>query len=93
VLVLSRWSAVIRDMGYLEAARRSDFGFLFVPGRSPILGSARAVLDGQLDVWLVGLATGFGGGPGAPLAAALLLALWAFALFLALRGLRRSLAR
>jgi hypothetical protein len=89
VLVLSRWSAVIREAGYLESALRSDFGFLFAPGRSPILASARAVLGGELDTWLVGLATGFGRGEGAPLAAALLLALWGLALYLALRRLRR----
>jgi hypothetical protein len=89
-LVLSRWSAVIREMGYLEAALRSDFGFLFVPGQSPIVGSARAVAEGHIDVWLVGLATGFDGGTGAPLAAALLLALWALALGFALSRLRRA---
>jgi hypothetical protein len=90
VLVLSRWSAVIRAMGYDQAALRSDFGFLFVPSQSPILGSARAVLDGQLDVWLVGLAIGFGAAGGAPLVAALLLALWALALGFALSRLRRA---
>lgn len=93
VLVLSRWSAVIREMGYAEAALRSDFDFLFVPSQSPILGSARAVAEGQLDVWLIGLATGFGAGGGAPLAAALLLGLWALALGFAVFRLRRAARR
>jgi hypothetical protein len=80
-------------MGYAEAALRSDFDFLFVPSQSPILGSARAVAEGQLDVWLIGLATGFGAGGGAPLAAALLLGLWALALGFAVFRLRRAARR
>jgi hypothetical protein len=89
VLVLSRWSAVIRIMDYHQSVLRSGFDFLFVPGQSPILGSARAVAAGELDAWLWGLATGFDGA-GAPAAAALLLALWALALGFALSRLRRS---
>jgi hypothetical protein len=91
VLVLSRWSAVIRIMDYHAAVERSGFDFLFAPGRSPILGSVRAVLAGELDPWLWGLATGAYGAPAAPLAAALLLVAWALALAFAVRGLRRHL--
>ena len=90
VLVLSRWSAVIRGMNYPQSVLRSDFDFLFLPDQSPILGSARAVFAGQLDAWLFWLATGFDGAEGAPLVAALLLALWALALAFALSRLRRS---
>jgi hypothetical protein len=90
VLVLSRWSAVIRSMDYHASVLRSGFDFLFVPGQSPLVGSARAVAAGQLDGWLVGLATGFDGAGGAPVAAALLLALWALACAFALARLRRS---
>ena len=89
-LVLSRWSVVIRSMGYHAEVLRSDFDFLFVPDRSPVLGSVRAVLDGQIDAWPFGLATGFDGAGGAPGVAALLLALWAAAFGLACVRLRRA---
>jgi hypothetical protein len=91
VLVLSRWSAVIRIMDDHRSVLRSGFDFLFVAGQSPILGSARAVAEGQLDAWLWGLATGFDGAGGAPAAAALLLALWALAFRFAVSRLRRSM--
>lgn len=90
VLVLSRWSAVIRILDYHQSVLRSGFDFLFVPGQSPILGSARAVAEGELDAWLFGLATGFDGAAGSPAAAALLLALWALALGFAVSRLRGS---
>jgi hypothetical protein len=91
VLVLSRWSAVIRIMEYHQSVARSGFDFLFAPGRSPILGAARAVAEGEIDAWLWGLATGFDGAAGSPAAAALLLLLWALALGFAVSRLRRSL--
>jgi len=91
VLMLARWSAVIRRMDYHAATLRSGFDFLFVPDESPLLGAARAVFAGDVDAWLYGLAVGFDGAPGAPLAAALLLASWALALGFALSRLRRAL--
>jgi hypothetical protein len=76
VLVLSRWSAVIRGMGYAEAAERGDLSFLWTPAQSPLAGSVRALAEGQLDTWWLGLATGTGGAPAVPGAAALLLGAW-----------------
>jgi hypothetical protein len=91
VLLLSRWSAVIRAMGYVEAAQRDDLSFLWEPGRSPLAGSVRALGEGQVDAWWFGLVTGFDGAAAAPGAAALLLGVWAsVAAFVWLR-LRRQL--
>jgi hypothetical protein len=77
VLMLSRWSAVIRGMGYVEAAQRGDLSFLWAPGRSPLAGSVRALGEGRFDAWWLGLATGFDGGAASPGAALLLFAVWA----------------
>jgi len=88
VLMLSRWSAVIRGMDYYQQTLRSGYDFLFVPAESPVLGSARFLLEGEVDAWLWGLATGWGGQGGAPLAAGVLLGLWALALAFALSRLR-----
>jgi hypothetical protein len=91
VLLLSRWSAVIRGMGYVEAAQRGDLSFLWVPWRSPLVGSVLALEEGQIDAWWVGLATGFDGAAAAPGAAALLFGVWASgAVFVWIR-LRRQL--
>jgi hypothetical protein len=91
VLLLSRWSAVIRGMGYVEAAQRGDLSFLWLPWRSPLAGSARALGEGQIDAWWIGLATGFDGGAAAPGAAALLLGVWASGAVLMWIRLRRQL--
>ena len=67
------------------------FDFLFVPGQSPIVGSWRALRQGHVDAWLFELARGSEDLAGEPLAAVVLLALWALAFAGVLRGLRRSL--
>ena len=86
VLVLSRWSEVIRSMRYQEALLASGFDFLFVPQRSPLVGSWRALAAGNVDAWLWGtLQAGSWG------LALVLLAGWALALAFAARGLRRAL--
>ncbi len=91
VLMLSRWSAVIRGMGYVEAASRGDLSFLWAPLSSPLAGSVRALADGQIDAFWLGLATGFEGNAGAPGAALLLLVLWSGACALVGRQLARAL--
>jgi hypothetical protein len=89
VLLLARWSAVIRGMGYQKAFRDAGFAFLFVPTESPIVGSWRALVAGHVDPWLWGLARGSELRSGAPFAPAVLLALWCVALGLVLRRLRQ----
>jgi len=91
VLVASRWSAVIRGMGYVAEAERGDLGFLWSVARSPLAGSLRMLADGQLDSWWLGLASGYGGGEGAPGAALVLAVLWAGTCLASGRGLVRAL--
>ena len=85
-LMATRWSAVIRGMKYL--AWGPDHGFVFVAQQSPIFGSVRFALQGDVDAWLWGLALGFDGRAASPGAAALLLLAWAAALGWALLRLR-----
>ena len=91
LLVLARWSEVIRGMDYIHAVQRSGFEFLFVPGQSPIVGSWRALEAGHVDAWLWGLARGSELAAGAPLAAAALLGVWAIVFGGVLWRIRSSL--
>lgn len=91
LLVLARWTEVIRGMGYQKAVLASGFDFLFVPEQSPVLGSWHALRAGHVDAWLYGLARGSELSAGAPLAAAILLGTLTLAFVLVLRRLRRSL--
>jgi hypothetical protein len=90
VLVLARWTEVIRGMGYQKAVLDSGFAFLFVPDRA-IVGSWRALQAGHVDAWLWGLARGSELSAGAPLVVIALLGAWAIALVLVLQRLRSSL--
>ena len=77
VLVLSRWSEVIQSMGYHKALLVSGFDFLFVPEKSPLVGSWRTLGDGHVDAWLWGIAHGSEAHAGAPGLVAALLFAWA----------------
>jgi hypothetical protein len=91
VLVLARWTEVIRGMEYKKAVLDSGFDFLFVPEQSPVIGSWRALQAGHVDAWLFGLVSGSELSAGAPLAAAALLGAWAIVFLLVLTRLRRAL--
>ena len=93
VLVLSRWSEVIHDMGYHKALLVSGFDFLFVPQKSPLVGSWRALADGHVDAWLWGIARGSEAHAAAPGVAAALLCAWALAAACAGWGLARAVRR
>ena len=73
VLMASRWSAVIRSMGYLNFEGQD---FLFAPALSPILGSARIVATGEIDIWLWRLASAAPSGMELPATAAAVFGVW-----------------
>jgi hypothetical protein len=91
VLVLSRWTEVIQRMGYHKALLVSGFDFLFVPEKSPLVGSWRALGNGAVDAWLWGIARGSEAHAGAPGFALVLLLAWALvAGFVGLRLFRSA---
>lgn len=73
-LSTATWSGVIRGEGYKDYD--PAFSFLFVPDASPIVGSLRVVLAGDLDTWLWKLAVGWPGQSAEPVVAAGLAFLW-----------------
>jgi hypothetical protein len=89
VLVLSRWSQVMHSMGYHKALLVSGFDFLFVPQKSPLVGSWRVLAEGHVDAWLWNLARGSEAHAGAPGLAAALLAVWALVTTLVVARLLR----
>jgi hypothetical protein len=73
-LLTARWKGVIRGEGYKDYD--PQFSFLFIPDASPIVGSARVVMSGDLDTWLWKLGVGWSGQPAEPVVAAGLTLVW-----------------
>jgi hypothetical protein len=89
VLMSVKWSAIINQMGYLDY--RPRFSFLFEFDASPLVASARWLAGGgEIDWWVAGLARGWLGREGEPLAAAACVALWALLLLGSLLWLARA---
>ena len=89
-LAMAQWRNTVALMDYMAEAATLDF--LFDVARGPIVGCARAVAQGEIDVYLFALARGVPGRE-PQLAIALVLAvLWLCAFVPALRALRRALA-
>jgi hypothetical protein len=74
ILLHVSWSAVVNRENYVTAD--PPFSFLYKTESSPIIASARAFADGQIDTWLWKLAIGWPGHEAAPLVAAGLVLLW-----------------
>lgn len=89
ILMAARWSAVIRIMGYKAYA--PEMSFVFDARMSPVIGSARALLIGEHDVWLWGLFGGWQGDASHPFAAGVLLVAILSALGFCARRLVRCL--
>jgi len=67
VLMAADWQAVIRMMDWERWA--PGMRFVFLPDQSPVLGCARGVGQGLIDVWLWQVATGAGGARAHPVLA------------------------
>jgi hypothetical protein len=90
VLVTAHWRGTVVRMGYESDSLMGRPAFLFDPLRSPIAGSARSLVVGDVDVYWASLWTGVPGrAPQRALAAALACA-WAFAFAWCVRRLRAS---
>ena len=93
-LVSAQWRAAITRLGFLDlfaSGQYPSLDFLFDPQRSPIILHLRALLAGDVDVWLWALWFGVGREPQRALAGALLGA-WALSFGLCLWRLRQSTA-
>jgi hypothetical protein len=73
-LLTAKWSGVIRGEGYKDY--EPQFSFLFVPDASPIVGSVRVALEGQIEPWLWKLGVGWPGQAAQPVVAAGLALAW-----------------
>jgi hypothetical protein len=88
-LMSVRWGAVVRNMGYPAFAPEMDF--LFIPHMSPIVGSARGLLAGDVDVWLWSLWVGTATRAPEPALALVFSLVWVCGFALALAWLGRTL--
>jgi hypothetical protein len=89
-LMTSDWPAVIQLMDWQRFGPLMSF--VFVADQSPILGSARALFSGHVDVWLWNLGRGTSAAQPQPLAALLVAIAWAALVAFAGRQLQRALA-
>jgi hypothetical protein len=90
VLMSVHWRRAVERMGYQNET--AHFEFLFDPLRAPIVGCARALFAGDVDVYLWALARGVPGRDPAPLLAAALLLGWLALFALCAARLRAALA-
>ena len=88
VLMSVHWRRAVEINGY--QAEIVELGFLFDAVRSPVVGCARALLAGEIDVYLWTLARGVPGHPAEPVLAAALGLAWAALFGLALWRLRAA---
>jgi hypothetical protein len=85
------WGGLVETMHWKSFAPK--WSFLFIPDHSPIVGALRYWADPRLlpDTWLLRLARGWNGQPGAPAAAWTIFALWAAAVVASALALWRAL--
>jgi hypothetical protein len=89
-LQAAEWQAAVDSGRYVNY--EPEFAFLFDPAASPIWGSLRATVSGQIDSWLWKFAWGWPGEPARPAIALSLALLWGVGSVAGAFGLWRAIA-
>jgi hypothetical protein len=87
-LLSASWNYVMHAMDYKKWAPKMEF--MFLPDQSPILASARSVAAGTCDPWLCRIYEGWPDFDAQPVAAVVILIVWALGFAISLWVLRRA---